>query len=315
MNSNACIIFDIDGTLIDTRESYNKSIKKTVQFLVKYIDISKENLGKIVSDELIFKFRKSGMFNNDIDTSYALVLSILCGPPKKSDLLFFIENIAQNASSKGIKSVENYLKDYSESRLKQIKKLLRYPGDVNTSIIARVFDEYFYGPQLFKKQHGTNSKYYSGRPLIENDILLATNSTLKKISNMFDMRTGIVSGRSRIAAEYSLKSVFEFFDMKGSVYLEDEKREMGKPNPSALIKSVKSFGVSNAFYVGDSAEDLFMVQRARKISNLDIKLIGVCASNASSNQIRSLFTSNGTSLIVKNINELPNILNKVKTQF
>ena len=315
MNSNACIIFDIDGTLIDTRESYNKSIKKTVQFLVKYIDISKENLGKIVSDELIFKFRKSGMFNNDIDTSYALVLSILCGPPKKADLLFFIENIAQSASSKGIKSVENYLKDYSEIRLKQIKILLRYPGDVNTSIIARVFDEYFYGPQLFKKQHGTNSKYYSGRPLIENDILLATNSTLKKISNMFDMRTGIVSGRSRIAAEYSLKSVFEFFDMKGSVYLEDEKREMGKPNPSALIKSVKSFGVSNAFYVGDSAEDLFMVQRARKISNLDIKLIGVCASNARSNQIRSLFTSNGTSLIVKNINELPNILNKVKTQF
>ena len=132
---------------------------------------------------------------------------------------------------------------------------------------------------------------------------------------MFDMRTGIVSGRSRIAAEYSLKSVFKFFDIKGSVYLEDEKREMGKPNPSALIKSVKSFGVSNAFYVGDSAEDLFMVQRARKISNLDIKLIGVCASNARSNQIRSLFTSNGTSLIVKNINELPNILNKVKTQF
>ena len=315
MNSNACIIFDIDGTLIDTRESYNKSIKKTVQFLVKYIDISKENLGKIVSDEQIFKFRKSGMFNNDIDTSYALVLSILCGPPKKADLLFFIENIAQSASSKGIKSVENYLKDYSEIRLKQIKKLLRYPGDVKTSIIARVFDEYFYGPQLFKKQHGTNSKYYSGRPLIENDILLATNSTLKKISNMFDMRTGIVSGRSRIAAEYSLKSVFKFFDIKGSVYLEDEKREMGKPNPSALIKSVKSFGVSNAFYVGDSAEDLFMVQRARKISNLDIKLIGVCASNARSNQIRSLFTSNGTSLIVKNINELPNILNKVKTQF
>lgn len=315
MNSNTCIIFDIDGTLIDTSESYNKSIKKTVQFLVKYIDVSKENLGKIVSDELIFKFRKSGMFNNDIDTSYALLLSILCGPLKKSDLLFFIENIAQNASSKGIKSVENYLKNYSESRLKQIKKILRYPGDVNTSIISRVFDEYFYGPQLFKKQHGTNSKYYSGRPLIENDILLVTNSTLKKISNMFDMRTGIVSGRSRIAAEYSLKSVFKFFDMEGSVYLEDEKREMGKPDPSALIKSINSFGVSNAFYVGDSAEDLFMVQRARKISNLDIKLIGVCASNARSNQIRSLFTSNGTSLIVKNINELPNILNKVKTQF
>jgi phosphoglycolate phosphatase-like HAD superfamily hydrolase len=315
MNEKTCIVFDIDGTLIDTRESYNKTIKKTVQFLVKYIDKSKVSLGNIVSDELIFKFRKSGMFNNDTDTSYAFVQSILCGPPKKSDLLFFIDNIAENASSKGIISVENYLKDYSQSRLGQIKKILRYPGNVKTSIIARVFDEYFYGPQLFRKQHGVNSKFYSGKPLIENDSLLVTSSTLKKISNIFDKKIGIVSGRSRIAAEYSMKSIFQFFDMNGSVYLEDEKKEMGKPNPSALIKSIKSFGVSNAFYVGDSAEDLFMVQRARKISNLDIKLVGVCASNARSSQIRSLFVSNGTSLIVKNVNEIPNILNKVKTQF
>ena len=315
MNSNSCIIFDIDGTLIDTKESYNKTIKKTVQFLVKYIDKSKVALGNIVSDEMIFKFRKSGMFNNDTDTTYALVQSIVCGPPKKSDLLFFIDNIAENASSKGIISVENYLKDYSQNRLRQIKKILKYPGNVRTSIIARIFDEYFYGPQLFKKQHDTNSEFYFGKPLIENDSLLITNSTHKKISNLFDKKIGIVSGRGRIAAEYSLKSIFEFFDEKGSVYLEDEKREMGKPNPSALIKSIKSFGVRKAFYVGDSAEDLFMVQRARKISNLDIQLVGVCASNARSSQIRTLFTSNGTSLIVKNVNELPNILNKVKSQF
>lgn len=315
MSSNACIIFDIDGTLIDTRESYNETIKKTVRFLVKYIDKSREGLWNIVSDELIFKFRKSGMFNSDTDTSYAIVLGILCGPPKKSDLFFFIDNIAENASAKGIISLENYLKDYSQIRLQQIKKLLRYPGSVKSSIIARVFDEYFYGPQLFKKQHGTTSKFYSGKPLIDNDSLLVTSSTLKKISIFFDKKIGIVSGRSRIAAEYSMRSIFKFFDMNGSVYLEDEKRGLGKPNPMSLIKSIKSFGVSNAFYVGDSVEDLFMVQRARKVSNLNIKLIGVCASNARSNQTRSLFVSNGTSLIVENVNELPNILNKVKTQF
>jgi phosphoglycolate phosphatase-like HAD superfamily hydrolase len=96
MNKNACIIFDIDGTLVDTTESYNKAIKKTVKFLVKYIDKSKANLGNMVSEELIFNIRKSGMFNNDIDTSYAFVQSILCGPPKKSDLLSFMTNIKGN---------------------------------------------------------------------------------------------------------------------------------------------------------------------------------------------------------------------------
>jgi HAD superfamily phosphatase len=315
MNSNACIIFDIDGVLIDTRKSYNKTIKKTVEYLVKYIDPTIENGRALVSDELIFKFRKSGMFNNDTDTSYAFILSILCGPSKFSDLLFFIEYITENATARGITSVENYISIYSESHLKKIKKLINYPGDIHSSILTRVFDEYFYGPSLFKKQHNTIPKYYFGKPLIENDKILMSHSTIKKILNFFGKRVGIVSGRSRLAAEYSMKTLFKFFDKNGSIYLEDEKREMSKPDPTALIKSIKRFGVSNAFYVGDSTEDLFMVQRAKKVSNINIELIGVCAPNVRSNQVRNLFKSNGTSLIVRDVNELPNILNKVMTQF
>ena len=315
MNSKKCIIFDIDGVLIDTRKSYNKTIKKTVEYLVQYIDPTIDYVRTLVSDRLIFNFRKSGMFNNDIDTSYAFILSILCGPSKISDLHFFIENITNNATINGIVSVENSLQSYSKGRLSEIKKLLNYPGDIESSILTRVFDEYFYGPHLFKKHHNAIPKYYFDKPLIQNDTLLVRHSTMKKISNIFDKRVGIVSGRSKTAAKYSMKSIFNFFDTNGSIYLEDEKREMGKPNPSALIKCVKSFGVRNAYYVGDSAEDLFMVQKARRVSNIHVELIGICASNARSNQVRNLFNNNGTSVIVREVNELPNILNKVMTQF
>jgi HAD superfamily phosphatase len=315
MNSNACIIFDIDGVLLDTRKSYNRTIKKTVEYLVKNINPTIGNVRTLVNDELIFNFRKSGMFNNDIDTSYAFLLSILCGPSKISDLHTFVENISNSATINGISSVENYLQGYSKSRLKEIKKLLNYPGDIHRSILTRVFDENFYGSYLFKKQHNANSKYYFGKPLIENDTLLVSHSTMKKISNFFDKRIGIVSGRSRIAAEYSMKAFIKFFDNDGSIYLEDQERVMGKPDPSALIKCVKSFGVNYAYYVGDSVEDLLMVQRARKVSNIHIELIGICASNARSKQVRNFFNSNGISLIVREVNELPNILNKVMAQF
>ena len=314
MNSEACIIFDIDGVLIDTRKSYNKTIKKTVEYLLKYIDLNIRNAITLVTDEMIFNFRNSGMFNNDTDTSYALLLSILCGPSNISDLNSFIENIASNATVNGIVSVENYLQNYSKDRLIEIKKLLNYPGDIDSSILTRVFDEYFYGPRLFKKKHNAISKYYLDKPLIENDRVLVTHRTMKKVSNFFDKRIGIVSGRSKMAAKYSMKSMFKFFDAKGSIYLEDEKREMGKPNPSALIKCVKNFGVRNAFYVGDSIEDLFMVQKARKVSDVKIELIAICASNSRSNRPRNLF-NNGSSYIIRDVNELPNILNKVKKQF
>jgi len=193
--------------------------------------------------------------------------------------------------------------------------MVNYPGNIHSSIVARVFDEYFYGPSLFKKQHSADALYYFGSPLIDNDVLLVRDSTIKRISDYFDRRVGIVPGRSRVAAEYSLKWLFDYFDTDASIYLEDEKREMGKPNPLALIKSIRSMGVCNAFYVGDSAEDLLMVLKAREESHLDIQLIGICPPNPRANQIRSLFTENGTSLIAQEVNELPNILNKVKTQF
>jgi phosphoglycolate phosphatase-like HAD superfamily hydrolase len=74
-------------------------------------------------------------------------------------------------------------------------------------------------------------------------------------------------------------------------------------------------GVCNAFYVGDSAEDLLMVLKAREESHLGIQLIGICPPNSRGNQIRNLFTENGISLIAQEVNELPNILYKVKTKF
>ena len=315
MYSNACIIFDIDGVLIDTHKSYNEAIKKTVQYVVSYIKPCIMGVKTLVSDEMIFNFRKSGMFNNDIDTSYAFILSILCGPSKISDLHCLLENITNNATTNGIISVEDYLQKYSKSTLNEIKKRLNYPGNIESSMLVRIFDEYFYGPNLFKKQHNAIPKYYFDRPLIDKDKLLVRYSTMKKLSNLFNKRIGIVSGRSKTAAMHSMKSIFKFFDATGSVFLEDERRDMGKPNPTALVKCVKSFGVKNAFYVGDSAEDLIMVQRARKVSKIQIKLIGICDPNARLNKIKDLFNNSGTSLTIKDVNELPNILNKVTTHF
>ena len=84
MVSNECILFDIDGVLLYTRSSYNKSIKETVKHVTSIIYPSLQNVIALVTDDLIFKFRQSGKFNNDVDTTYALLLSILCAPDPHS---------------------------------------------------------------------------------------------------------------------------------------------------------------------------------------------------------------------------------------
>lgn len=82
LNDISTIIFDCDGVLIDARESYNRSISWTVSYLAKNvlnISIPKEE----ISDLVISNFRKSGGFNNDWDTTYAILLYLFTKLPKE----------------------------------------------------------------------------------------------------------------------------------------------------------------------------------------------------------------------------------------
>src|ERR687887_1684474 len=100
-----CALFDIDGVLVDTRKSYNTAISKTVDFVIKNVT-GKSNLSGLVNQEIILKFRRTGGFNNDADTSYAISLAALSNTCKKdnniSQMRKFISYIASNANEDGI---------------------------------------------------------------------------------------------------------------------------------------------------------------------------------------------------------------------
>jgi phosphoglycolate phosphatase-like HAD superfamily hydrolase len=74
------VIFDCDGVLVDIRESYNKAVAKTVSYVLKALTNS-EIPERLISDELIYLFRKTGGFNNDWDTVYGTLMFILCSLP------------------------------------------------------------------------------------------------------------------------------------------------------------------------------------------------------------------------------------------
>src|SRR5919202_3849114 len=248
-----CVLFDVDGVLVDTRKSYNTAISKTVDFVIKYVT-GRSNLKGLVNQEIIQKFRRTGGFNNDADTSYAISLAALSNTCKKesniSNMRKFISYISSNANEDGINSVEKFLASSSISSFndntQKLKELLAYPGPVGKSFVATVFDEIFYGPGLFRKRYGFEPKYYFGKPLIEKDKLVATRSTINTISDMFNGNIAIVSGRSKLATKHSLGSIFDTFNQNASVILEDEDRKYSKPNPYAVKKEMDIMGTKPA---------------------------------------------------------------------
>ena len=108
------VLFDCDGVLIDARESYDLSIRKTVSYISREIlktPVSEDE----ITDKVIYGFRKSGGFNNDWDTTYVILLYLFTRIPKKVVDIF----------SKFFKlnDIESVPRDVYE-RVSEVKKLL-----------------------------------------------------------------------------------------------------------------------------------------------------------------------------------------------
>jgi HAD superfamily phosphatase len=301
----------VDGVLIDTRRSYNLAIKKTVKHVLDILNMAKTT--QSVSDSILLKMRRTGGFNNDTDTTYALILTLLVSQitsTKELESLLF--GATNKIDARGIISVERYLSTlYSRVTVEKIKHKLGYPGPVGGSIVTTVFDEVFYGADLFKQRYGTYPKYYFGDGLIDNEKVLINRGTARFLLNKFNNSVGVVSGRSKLAFEYSLQGILSTFNKEACIFLEDEPRKNAKPNPYGIRRAMKRMLTKHAIYVGDSIEDIIMVGKAKEEMGLDVEFIGVYGSSAKPMETREALKQNGAELILRSVNKLPNILNKV----
>ena len=299
-----CCLFDIDGVLVDIRKSYNSALKKTTEFVLSAL--SGRALRGLVTDGIILRFRQTGGFNNDTDTTYAIALAMLSNPPRNiADGRKFLLKVGENADETGIASVEKFLASYGTEKWKGV---LAYPAPVKDSMLARAFDEFFYGPELFKRQNQLEPVYWKGNPLIKNDILAVTEATMRKLHKTFGGRLATVTGRSRLAAEYSLGNLMKYFDLKACVFLEDEKREFAKPNPYAIKKAMEAMDSRTAVYAGDSAEDRLMATRAEKEAGVKVAFVGIYGFSPQPAKTLDNFRQLRVDATAKTVNQLPGII-------
>ena len=334
-----CLIFDIDGVLIDVKKSYNEAIKKTVCFILEQFK-QKNKFKNVVTNDIILKFRKSGGFNNDVDTSYVILAALLSLPDNTTSLYAkeFLYIVANNADKRGIKSVEEFLLKYylkrnkiMSSKLEKLLKILNYPSldnNVHDSVVSRIFDEYFYGSELFKRRYGYRAKYYFGKPLIDNDKIIIKQNIGNILCKKFQKNIGIISGRSKIAAIYSLGEKISIFNEKACIFLEDKDRRYAKPSIYGIKKVIDNTinqqnknnnKKTNVIYFGDSMEDLLMVNMYNKKFNKKkderrktwIYFCGIYGSSSNPEELIHKFIEKKADIIINSVNDVPYILNKV----
>ena len=297
------IIFDCDGVLVDITNSYDQTIVKTTKYVLE--TLAKINDSIQIDFKIIDGFKSTGGFNDEVDLTYAAILSIVAAKKLKKDQTEFINLVIDNSDSTGIKSVETFIKNQVD--ISEIIEQLSYPGSHKDNILYQIFDQLFYGPELYSKLFKNTSKF-SEPGLIENDVVIFNNDLADKLENKFHKQISMVTGRGKESVKYSLKNLLDKFDLQNSMFLEDEPRELAKPNPQSLVNSITGMNSKSCLYVGDSMEDFIMAKKATILGN-NTTFCGIIGTSKNPEEKLQLFEQNEAILVLDSINLLPKVLN------
>ena len=296
------IVFDCDGVLVDIRNSYDETINQTtLHFIKEFTSIQSFS----VSHKMIDSFKSSGGFNDEVDLSYALILSIIAADRLNKNPVDFIDLVSLNLDKTGISSVEKFLKKLID--ISDVIKKLDFPGSRLSNPLNSIFDQLFYGSELYQKLFGIQSSFLSDG-FIKNDIVLIDDSLFDELESRFGKKISIVTGRGLESVRFSLKKLLDRFNLESSFFLEDESRDLAKPNPESLIQSIKKMNSKHCLFIGDSMEELFMSKDATKLG-FKTTFCGITGTSSQPKIKEKLFIDNGAKLVLNSIQSIPNILN------
>ncbi len=226
--------------------------------------------------KLISTIRRTGGFNSDWDTSYALTLFATIALEGKKDATGAIEAltsiVAEFGSAprgRGQEAVDSFLDEKfpsSEKTLGRTRRYLGYPETPPNGRMTTIFDELYFGDSLFRKMHGVPPSNPRFRGLIELERALVTVKTLETLTRKLgEGRLAVLTGRPFLGTDYSLgRRIMSFFDKKASMFIGDadinpslrpEYDKFRKPNPDALIRAKEKLSSDTILYVGDSADE------------------------------------------------------------
>ena len=324
------VAFDCDGVLIDARRSYDETIRVVVETMVEETADVRLRLARAMP-KLIATVRRTGGFNSDWDTSYALTLFSVAALELRKDgrrakargvaetLAEITARFGSAPRGRGQQAVDSFLDSEFTSMkesLDKAREFLGYPRTPPEGRMTTVFDELYFGSSLFEKIHGVRASAPRAKGLIELEKTLVSRGTLESLEKRLGgARLAMVTGRPFVGTERSLgKGIMSYFDKEASMFIGDADIDLDlraeydryrKPSPDALLRAREKLSSGTLLYVGDSAEDLLMVQGARRRGVDGILFAGVYQTSAVRADQASFFEREGSDVVAETVNQIP----------
>jgi len=254
------LIFDFDGVLVYTSQSYRQTIRKVVDYYFLEILGLEGEKGKLATIADIQNFKDTGLYNNDWNLSYAIITYYLALLTRKlqqkrvlqdftkrfnniqfTEVSSFLQTLGEvgaflrhyginatdlvsmkNDSALGIESFLAQSGLENQSSLETIvKRLVPYDFE-KPDLLKRLFEESYLGNELFNRFYGIPPIFNFNESFLEKEAFIPTKKTLDALRLRFGKFT-VYSEKPRVQGMYLLEKndYKEYFDEKASIFFED----------------------------------------------------------------------------------------------
>lgn len=299
------LIFDVDGVLIDVRESIQLAHGMVAERY--FSSLGWTDCAGMVTPEDVDAFKLAKGFNSDWDLANAWVLLYLfkslrhdCTIGSKlrnlpPAIIDFAHRIAEYGG--GLAHAKTILKDIATS---EEWEMLDHWQD--RALLERIFQETYSGdlcPEVYGFEASTSSP-----GLIRNDKCLLDKRYVPP-----RLRLGIATGRTLGETIVGLRLVGLSDLFPPSTYV-TENDQVWKPDPAVLDLAVQRVGCAKPLYVGDTPDDLTTVENYRQAGG-DVVSCAVL-TGLRTQGLEDIFADRNTDLIADNVNAALVAINLLK---
>ena len=258
------ILFDIDGVLIKTIDSFHATDIATAEYVASTIHGLEwgQNEGKtLVTHEDVIAFKQAGGYNNDWDMCY--LLAILCtarlrewkGTPLAERSIEEWAALSRAANEEGHGGIE------------WVREVMPVTSQLDYNMIGDIYHEFYWGATEIKKRYGYTPRYLPDFPgFVHNEEMNFPPDFFTNLRDAGIPHLGLITGRVGPEVDIALEMMeahtgTRWWDViiSADIY--------PKPDPRALQLAIEGIlgEVGGGLYIGDTGDDLDLVLNYRAI--------------------------------------------------
>lgn len=255
------VIFDVDGVLIDVRESIQLVHGEAAGRYFRLLGWS--NCDNLVEPADVDAFKLAGGFNSDWELAFAWLLLYLFKSERyrstDGELLRTasptIEEFTAELANRGgwLSSAVSVIRAFC-----QPDEWAAVEARWDRPVIQRLFQEVYTG-DLCAEVYGFAPKIVQGPGLIQKDRPILETRFIPSL-----LKLGIATGRTGGETVVGLR-LMGWADLFPSDAIVSEDDGFKKPDPRILELAVERLGAERPMYVGDTPDDLFTVRQYNEV--------------------------------------------------